>query len=103
MAEKRSVKNVSIQVLPRGVDDALAVVDKAIETIQASGVKYEVGPLETTMEGDDLDRLIEIAKAAHRACFKAGATGVMTYIKISDSLQGTSMEKKVGKYRKVNL
>ena len=102
MANK-STKNVSIQVLPRGVENTLALVDKAIETIQASGVKYEVGPLETTMEGDDLDQLIEIAKAAHRACFKAGATGVMTFIKISDSLQGTSIEKKVSKYRKVNL
>ncbi|MDD5082581.1 MAG: thiamine-binding protein [Dehalococcoidales bacterium] len=100
---KKSTKNVSIQVLPRGVEDTLALVDKAIETIQASGVKYEVGPLETTMEGDDLDQLIEIAKAAHRACFKAGATAVMTYIKIADSLEGTSIEKKVSKYRKVNL
>ncbi len=100
MAEKKSVKNVSIQVLPRGVENAIPIVDKAIQTIQASGVKYEVGPLETTMEGDDLDQLLEIAKAAHRTCFQAGATGVMTFIKISDSLQGTSMEKKVSKYRK---
>ena len=100
MAAKKSVKNVSIQVLPRGVEDTFAVVDKAIQVIQASGVKYEVGPLETTMEGNDLDQLLEIAKAAHRACFKAGATGVMTYIKIADSLRGSSIEEKVGKYRK---
>lgn len=100
MANK-SVKNVSIQVLPWGVEDTFAVVDKAIETIQASGVRYDVGPLETTMEADDLDQLLEIAKAAHRACFKAGATEVMTYIKISDSLKGSSIEQKVSKYRKV--
>ncbi len=96
----KSVKNVSIQVLPRGIDDAYAVVDKAIQVIQKSGVKYEVGPLETTMEGDDLDQLIDIAKAAHRACFKAGATGVMTYIKIADSLKGSTIEEKVSKYRR---
>jgi uncharacterized protein YqgV (UPF0045/DUF77 family) len=67
MKEKRTV-NVGVQVLPL-VEDVYHVVDKAIEVIQASGVKYEVGPLETTLEGDDLDELIEVAKAAHRACF----------------------------------
>ena len=97
---KKPVINVSVQVLPRGVDDGYAVVDKAIETIQASGLKYEVGPMETTIEGDDLDRMLEVAKAAHLACFKAGATGVMTFIKIGQSLKGSSMEEKTGKYRK---
>lgn len=98
MPDKRTL-NVSIQVLPM-VDNLYAVVDRAIETIQASGLRYEVGPMETTIEGDDLDRLLEVAKAAHLACFEAGAKKVVTIIKIADSLQGTSIEAKVGKYRK---
>ena len=101
MKEKRTV-NVAVQVLPL-VEDVYPVVDKAIEAIQASGVKYEVGPLETTLEGDDLDQLIEVAKSAHRACFKAGASRVVTIIKIADALEGTTIEQKVGKYRKANL
>jgi len=100
MKEKRTV-NVAVQVLPL-VEDVYPVVDKAIEAIQASGVKYEVGPLETTLEGDDLDQLIEVAKSAHRACFKAGASRVVTIIKIADALEGTTIEEKVGKYRKAN-
>jgi uncharacterized protein (TIGR00106 family) len=98
MAKKRTM-NVSVQVLPL-VEDAYPIVDKAIETIQASGIKYEVGPLETTLEGDDLDQLIEVAKSAHRACFKAGAGKVVTIIKIADALEGTSIDEKVGKYRR---
>lgn len=98
MTEKRTV-NVGVQVLPL-VENAYPVVDKAIEAIQASGVRYEVGPLETTLEGDDLDELIEVAKAAHRACFAAGAGRVVTIIKIADALEGTSIEQKTGKYRK---
>lgn len=98
MTERRTV-NVGVQVLPL-VEDAIPIVDKAIEAIQASGVKYEVGPLETTLEGDDLDQLIEVAKAAHRACFAAGAGKVVTIIKIADALGGTSIEGKVGKYRR---
>ena len=97
MNEKRTV-NVGVQVLPL-VEDVYPVVDKAIAAIQASGVRYEVGPLETTLEGDDLDQLIEVAKAAHRACLEAGAGRVVTIIKIADAVEGTTIEQKVSKYR----
>ena len=92
--------NVGVQVLPLH-EDVYSIVDAAIKVIQNSGVKYEVGPLETTLEGNDLDRLVEIAKSAHRACFEAGAGKVVTIIKIADALEGTTIEGKVGKYRKV--
>ena len=98
--EKKRTVNVGVQVLPL-VDNIYPIVDKAIEAIQASGVKYEVGPLETILEGEDLDQLIEVAKSAHRACFKAGARKVVTIIKIADSVEGTSIEEKVGKYRRL--
>lgn len=96
MDEDRTV-NVSIQVLPL-VEDVYPVVDQAIKVIAASGVKYEVGPMETVMEGQ-LDRLLDVAKAAHLACFGAGAQKVVTLIKIGDSVDGTTIEEKVGKYR----
>ena len=100
MSKKRTM-NVGVQVLPL-VEDVYPVVDKAIAAIQASGVKYEVGPLETTLEGDDLDQLLEVAKSAHRACFKAGASRVVTIIKIAEAVEGTSIEEKTSKYRRVN-
>jgi uncharacterized protein (TIGR00106 family) len=96
--EKRTM-NVSVQVLPL-VENVYPVVDRAISVIQNSGVKYEVGPLETTMEGDDLDRLLDIAKSAHLACFEAGAGKVVTIIKIADAVEGTTIEGKVSKYRR---
>ena len=89
--------NVSVQVLPM-VEDLYPVVDRAIEVIAKSGVKYEVCPMETVMEGK-LDELIDVAKAAHRACFEAGADKVVTIIKIADAAGGTTIEEKVGKYR----
>ena len=98
---KKRIMNVGVQVLPL-VEDVYPVVDKAIAAIQASGVKYEVGPLETTLEGDDLDQLLEVAKSAHRACFKAGASRVVTIIKIAEAVEGTSIEEKTSKYRRVN-
>jgi uncharacterized protein (TIGR00106 family) len=96
MDENRTV-NVAVQVLPL-VEDVYPVVDRAIEAIARSGVKYEVGPMETVMEGP-LDTLLEVAKQAHLACFEAGAGKVVTLIKIGDSAHGTTIEEKVGKYR----
>lgn len=93
------VINVSFQVLPQVPDgDSYPVVDRAIEVVQQSGVKYEVGPMETTMEGE-MDELLEIIKKAQQACIDAGARRVMTLVKIDYAPQGVTMEEKVGKYR----
>jgi len=89
--------NVAVQVLPLA-EDVYAVVDKAIAVIAASGVKYEVGPMETTLEGP-LDQLLEVAKAAHLACLEAGAEKIVTLIKIGDGVNGATIDEKLAKYR----
>lgn len=89
---------VSVQVLPGGVEDVYPVVDKAIAAIQATGIKYMVCPMETVLEGT-LDDCLAAARAAHDACFAAGATGTMTYIKISDAVNGSTIDDKLEKYR----
>lgn len=59
-----SLCNVSIQVIPSVSEERIyPVVDKVIEYIASTGVKYEVGAMETTMEGE-LDSLLEIVKKA---------------------------------------
>jgi uncharacterized protein (TIGR00106 family) len=98
--DKNRTVNVSVQVLPL-TEDAFPIVDHAIEAIAAQGVRYEVTPMETVMEGQ-LDELLAAAKAAHLACFEAGAQKVVTLIKIGDSVHGTTIEEKVGKYRTKN-
>lgn len=92
--------NVSLQVLPRVPDERIYdVVDRVIELIQQSGVKYEVGPMETTMEGE-LDVLLEIVKKAQEVCIKEGATRVMSMVKIDYKPEGVTMDEKIGKYRR---
>lgn len=91
--------NLSLQVLPKVSEErTYEVVDEAIEVIKNSGVKYIVGPMETTMEGD-LDSLLEIVKMAQDACIKAGASRVMSIIKIDYAPQGVTMEEKIAKYK----
>ncbi|MGI6129420.1 MAG: thiamine-binding protein [bacterium] len=93
------VVNVSLQVLPRVSDDRIyPVVDKVIELIAGSGVKYEVGPMETTMEGQ-YDQLMDLVKRAHELCIREGATGVVSVVKIDYRPDGITMAEKVGKYR----
>jgi uncharacterized protein (TIGR00106 family) len=95
--DKNRTVNVAVQVLPL-IENAYPVVDQAIQIISESGVKYEVGPMETVMEGP-LDQLMEVAKSAHLACFTAGAEKVVTIIKIGDRISGTTIDEKIKKYR----
>lgn len=92
--------NVSLQVIPVVPDERVyPVVDKVIEYIAASGVKYEVGPMETTMEGE-LDKLLEIVKVAQTICANEGAARVVSVVKIDYKPEGVTMDEKIGKYRK---
>lgn len=93
--------NVSLQVIPgaRGSKEELyAIVDEAIKVISESGVKYEVGPMETTMEGD-YDELMAIVKRAQEAVVAAGSDRVVAIIKVDYCPEGVTMEEKVGKHR----
>jgi uncharacterized protein (TIGR00106 family) len=91
--------NLAIQVLPKVKDgNTYAIVDKAIEVIAASGVKYRVCPFETVMEGP-YDRLMRIVRDAQQACFDAGAEEVLVNIKIQNRRDGdVTIEEKTGKY-----
>lgn len=90
---------MAFQVLPKVEDDRLfEVVDEAIAVVAASGVTYEVGPMETTMEGEP-DELWAIVRKAQDACIKAGASRVMTYIKMDYNPGKTTIEEKIKKYR----
>jgi len=91
---------LSIQVIPKtpNGEDVIPYVDRAIEVIQASGVKYQVNPLETTMEGD-LAELLAIVQKMNEAVIDFGSPGIISQIKISYNPQGVSMDKLTEKYR----
>ncbi|WP_251861923.1 thiamine-binding protein [Clostridium sp. Marseille-Q2269] len=92
--------NLSLQVLPVVREEEIyPVVDKVIELIKNSGVKYEVGPMETTMEGE-LDVLLDIVKKAQDICVNEGAQRVVSVVKIDYKPEGVTMNEKVYKYRK---
>lgn len=91
--------NVSLQVLPNVSEkDLYPVVDKVIELIRESGVKYVVGPMETTMEGE-LHLLLEIVEKAQEICLRNGATRIVSVVKIDYKAGGVTIDEKIQKYR----
>lgn len=94
------IVNVELQVLPRVNEERLYdVVDEVIKYIDNSGVKYEVGPMGTTMEGE-FDDLMDIVKEAQNICVREGSSRILSVVKIDYRPEGVTMNEKVGKYRK---
>lgn len=90
---------MALQVIPKVEESRIyEVVDEAIKVIAASGVPYEVGPMETTMEGEP-DELWAIIKEAQDACIRAGASRVMSYVKMDYVPKGSTIAEKITKYR----
>ena len=91
---------LGLQVLPHVPEEQLyGVVDKVIDYINTCGVKYEVGPMETTMEGE-LDELLEIVKKSQEICLEQGASRVISLVKIDYKKTGVTIDEKVGKYKR---
>lgn len=92
--------NIALQILPSSKTiHPYTLVDKAIEVIANSGLRYQVTPFETVMEGT-YDEIMEIVKKAQNACYEAGADSLMTYVKIQTSKLDVSIDDKMNKYTK---
>ena len=90
--------NIALQILPSSKTiHPYALVDKAIEVIANSGLKYRLTPFETVLEGT-YDEIMNVVKHAQEACFEAGADSLMTYVKIQSSKEDVTIGDKMGKY-----
>lgn len=96
--------SVAIQVLPAADNDQelCRMVDEVIAYIASTGLHYEVGPFETTIEGDSYDQLMDIVKECQHVAVRAGAKKVSAYIKVVYRPEGDilSIDQKIGKYQK---
>jgi uncharacterized protein (TIGR00106 family) len=74
-----------ISVIPVGTGSSSIseYVAEAHRVIRKSGLKSQLGPMCTSVEGD-LDKILEVAKEIHEACFRKGAKRVLTSLKIDD-------------------
>lgn len=91
---------ISIQILPKTKDgeDVIPYVDEAIKVIHDSGVKYEVHPLETTMEGE-LQQLLAVITKMNERMIEIGSKNVISQVKILYQPVGITMDQLTEKYR----
>jgi uncharacterized protein YqgV (UPF0045/DUF77 family) len=93
---------MAIQVVPKttDTDELLTIVDAVINEIDQSGLSYEVGAFETTVEGD-LKALIDLLEHIQNTAVVAGAKQVTNYIKLiySPTNHILTTEEKLSKYR----
>ena len=91
---------IGFQVLPYISEERLyPVVGEVIKYIASRGIKYEVGAMETVMEGE-FDELMDIVKKSLELCSEQGANRVISLVKIDYKKTGVTIDEKVGKYRK---
>lgn len=95
--------SIAIQVLPQAENDQELCrrVDAVIDYIQSTGLHYVVGPFETTIEGEDYNQLMDIAKHCQMVAIQAGASSVSAYIKVvyAPEEQVLTIDQKIGKYQ----
>ncbi|APX71153.1 thiamine-binding protein [Companilactobacillus allii] len=94
--------SVAIQVVP-GVNskqEIIEIVDEVIDYIASTGLVYQVGAFETSIEGN-YDELMEVVKQCQIIAIEAGAPSVSAYIKVVYNPKGEvlSIEKKTKKHR----
>ena len=95
--------SIAIQVLPKVETDGevVRIVDDVIAYIQSTGLTYQVGAFETTIEGDSYDELMDIAKECLKVAVRSGAPKVSAYIKAVYRPEGDilTIEQKTSKYQ----
>ena len=94
--------SIAIQVLPKVATNAetVRIVDEAIAYIKSFGLHTEVGPFETTIEGESYDQLMDIVKECQHVAVRAGAPSVSAYVKIAYKPEGgvLTIDQKVTKH-----
>jgi uncharacterized protein (TIGR00106 family) len=76
-------------------------IDVAIDEVNKVGLKCEVGPVGTTVEGD-LDSVLLAIKNAHQAVLDKGADRVVTEIRIDEKKGGLTINDELEGYRKAS-
>ncbi len=91
------IAEIQVAPSPPGTpEDPHAYVEAAIGVIRDSGLRYEVGALGTTLEGE-ADLVWDTLRAAHEAMMLVGASGGLSHVKIA-SVQ-RSMDSLTHKFR----
>ena len=79
-------------------DQAYKIVDACIELVEKSGLKYEMGAMSTTFEGE-FDEVFELIKKMHKLPFELNCERVITVARVDEKAGGLTIEDKLRNHR----
>ncbi|WP_204205585.1 thiamine-binding protein [Mammaliicoccus sciuri] len=90
---------MSIQIIPEHQQTGvIPLVDEAISIIDQSGLKYEVHPLETTIEGD-LNACLILIEQINERMVELECDSIISQIKFYHVPEGITMDTLTNKYK----
>ncbi|MGG6839806.1 UNVERIFIED_CONTAM: thiamine-binding protein [Mammaliicoccus sciuri] len=90
---------MSIQIIPEHQQTGvIPLVDEAISIIDQSGLKYEVHPLETTIEGD-LNACLILIEQINARMVELECDSIISQIKFYHVPEGITMDTLTDKYK----
>ncbi len=91
--------NVAIQLLPlKGSEDAIALIDKAIQLIQQSNLIYKVCPFETVVEGEP-EQVYALVEKIRTVTLANGCEELIINLKLHSANKDVFIEDKLEKYQ----
>lgn len=78
-----AILNLSVVPLGTGSTSLSAYVARVHQVLESSGVKHQLTPMGTVLEGP-LDQLLDVVRQVHELPFAQGAQRVMTLVNIDD-------------------
>lgn len=82
----------------KGEEEMYKVVDACIELIEKSGLKYEIGAMSTTFEGE-FDEVFDLLKKVHKLPFELGCERVITVARVDEKAGGLTIDEKLKNHR----
>ena len=79
-------------------EEMYKVVDACIEKAKESGLKYEIGAMSTTFEGE-FDEVFDLIKVMHKMPFQLGCERVITVARVDEKAGGLTIENKLRNHR----
>ena len=104
MSSKKIVVMAEFSIIPLGsektsVSRYVAQAIKAMKNVK--GIRYEISPMGTILEAENLEIILKAVNSAHKAMVKAGSKRIVSTLRIDDRRdKPRTMESKVRSVKK---
>ena len=88
MAESIVTAELQIAVIGEGNDSLSSYISSAVKALDNKGVQYQVTPMGTAIQAENIDLVLDACKAAHDAVMDMGVNRVVINITIDHRLKG---------------